>query len=348
MTKKIKPIILPDDFRVVAGGHSFNVSIASALGLTEAILLQNFYHWHQCNKGNDEMFKDGHVWFFRSIAQIVECYPYLSSDKVRYAIDRLIESGFMLKGNYSEDKMKKASWYSLSSKALSLFGENTTPFGKKPNDSGNYQLNYSKEYYSIEDLKKEKDIDISISKKKEEEIDWKTDFNAYLMLVEEAKRKLFDDTETRAKKQKYYPDIDYELSIEKMIDDFWGTERGWKHKVKSSKKTKEIDMAKTLANGFDLSANRVYKKVQKQGYTPNKTATLPKLNDGLVRPKDGVNADGTFNKNGFKYYHSVRDNIDYSIPLNSPPMPSFECEYDTLKQEWYYPKDNNDAYGELW
>lgn len=182
---------------------------------------------------------------------------------------------------------------------------------------------------------------------KEEDIlieDWRNNFNAYLKLVEEARMQLLDDKVTRAKKQKYYPDIDYELSIEKMIDDFWGTERGWKHKVKSSKKTKEIDMAKTLANGFDLSANRVYKKAQKQSFSAN----TPKLNDGLVRPKDGVNADGTFNKNGFRYYHSVRDNIDYSIPLNAPPMPSFECEYDTLNKEWYYPKDNNDAYGELW
>ena len=58
MSKQIKKIVLPEDFRVLAGGHSFNVSIAKAFGLTEAILLQNFHYWHQCNKGNDDMFKD--------------------------------------------------------------------------------------------------------------------------------------------------------------------------------------------------------------------------------------------------------------------------------------------------
>jgi hypothetical protein len=165
MSKQIKKIVLPEDFRVLAEGHSFNVSIAKAFGLTEAILLQNFHYWHQCNKGNDDMFKDGRVWFFRSIAQIVECYPYLSPDKVRYAIERLIESGFLLKGNYSEDKLKKACWYSLSDETLSLFGENSIPFGKTRNDLGNPQLNYSIEY--IDNNNKEKEIDKSISKKKE-------------------------------------------------------------------------------------------------------------------------------------------------------------------------------------
>ena len=168
MSKQIKKIVLPEDFRVLAGGHSFNVSIARAFGLTEAILLQNFHYWHQCNKGNDDMFKDGRVWFFRSIAQIVECYPYLSPDKVRYAIERLIESGFLLKGNYSEDKLKKACWYSLSDETLSLFGENNIPFGKTRNDLGNSQLNYNNEDID-NNIEKEKEIDKSISSKKSDE-----------------------------------------------------------------------------------------------------------------------------------------------------------------------------------
>lgn len=181
MAKEVKPIVLPEDFKVEALGHTFNVSIAKAFGLTEAILLQNFYHWHQCNKGNDDMFKDGRVWFFRSVAQIVECYPYLSPDKVRYAIERLIHSGFLFKGNYSEDKLKKASWYSLSDKTLSLFGENNIPFGKTQNDFGNSQLNYNN-----------KDIDNNLHKEKEEDksssqknqcVDYQAIFNTWNEVV---------------------------------------------------------------------------------------------------------------------------------------------------------------------
>ena len=181
MSKQIKKIVLPEDFCVLAEGHSFNVSIAKAFGLTEAILLQNFYHWHQCNKGNDDMFKDGRVWFFRSIAQIVECYPYLSPDKVRYAIDRLIESGFLLKGNYSEDKLKKACWYSLSDETLSLFGENNIPFGKTQNDLGNSQLNYNNKDID-NNLYEEKEEDKSSSQKKQC-VDYQAIFNTWNEVV---------------------------------------------------------------------------------------------------------------------------------------------------------------------
>ncbi len=181
MSKQIKKIVLPEDFRVLAGGHSFNVSIARAFGLTEAILLQNFHYWHQCNKGNDDMFKDGRVWFFRSIAQIVECYPYLSPDKVRYAIERLIESGFLLKGNYSEDKLKKACWYSLSDETLSLFGENNIPFGKTQNDFGNSQLNYNNKDID-NNLYEEKEEDKSSSQKKQC-VDYQAIFNTWNEVV---------------------------------------------------------------------------------------------------------------------------------------------------------------------
>lgn len=68
----------------------------------------------------------------------------------------------------------------------------------------------------------------------------------------------------------------------------------------------------------------------------------------IKRPVDGKNQDGTFNKNGFRYYHSIRDNIDYSIPLNAPPMPNFECEFDCVNQRWYNPNETTGTYGELW
>lgn len=116
--------------------------------------MQNFLHWHKANGDNENMRKEGRIWFFRSISGICECYPYLSPDKIRYAIDRLIKSGFLVKGNFSQDKMKKTNWYSLTDNALVLFGEgekshmdceNTERFSKIPNDSVNSQLNYSKE-----------------------------------------------------------------------------------------------------------------------------------------------------------------------------------------------------------
>lgn len=175
---------------------------------------------------------------------------------------------------------------------------------------------------------------------------WKEAFGVYLELVEDAKNKLLADADTKSAKEKYYPNIDYAMTLDKMVSEFWGTPEGWKYKKSHSKKTAKIDMVATLKKGFDLSHNRVYKRagapLQTTQYKPKATS----LDKGLVKPQDGTNPDGTFNKNGFRYYHSVRDNLDYSIPLNAPPMPSFECEYDPLDKKWYNPNDL--VNGELW
>jgi hypothetical protein len=256
-----------------------------------------------------------------------------SVETLRKYIKELVESGWIDKGEQERDKgVFGATAYILRANKKSCTEKADTEIfrhGKNPTQQ-------------IKDIKQKKDNNI---KNKEKEIDWRTDFNTYMVLVNEAKAKLLADTSVRQKKEKYYPDIDYELSLEKMVDDFWGTEEGWKHKVKGSKKSASIDMAKTLNKGFDMASNRVYKRAQRSTSAYKQTAK-PKIE--IQRPKDGTNPDGTFNKNGFRYYHSVRDNLDYSIPLNAPAMPSFECEFDCVKQKWYNPNETETTYGGLW
>ena len=139
------------NFKMGLDTHSFNVSLASRFGLIEAIIIQHSYYWYGLNKDNPDMTKDGKVWFFRSVSQIAEVYPYLTVDKVRRTIDRLVEVGILIKGNYSSDKFKKANWYSLSDEIIRIMKvenaesiqQNAKPFGKMPNDSAKCQLSYS-------------------------------------------------------------------------------------------------------------------------------------------------------------------------------------------------------------
>lgn len=256
-----------------------------------------------------------------------------SVETLRKYIKELVESGWIDKGEQERDKgVFGATAYILRANKKSCTEKADTEIfrhGKNP-------------IQQIKDIKQKKDNNI---KNEEKEIDWRTNFDAYMTLVNEAKASLLADTSVRQKKEKYYPDIDYELSLEKMVDDFWGTEEGWKHKVKGSKKSASIDMVKTLNKGFDMASNRVYKRAQRSIGTYKQTAK-PKIE--IQRPKDGTNPDGTFNKNGFRYYHSVRDNFDYSIPLNAPAMPNFECEFDCVNQKWYNPNETTGTYGELW
>ena len=64
------------------------------------------------------MFKDNHTWSFTSRRNILPVFPYLTEKKIRNAIDELVEKGYILKGNYNPDKMKKTNWYALTEKSL--------------------------------------------------------------------------------------------------------------------------------------------------------------------------------------------------------------------------------------
>lgn len=157
------------NFKMGLDTHSFNVSLASRFGLIEAIIIQHSYYWYGLNKDNPDMTKDGKVWFFRSVSQIAEVYPYLTVDKVRRTIDRLVEVGILIKGNYSSDKFKKANWYSLSDEMINIMkGENAKsiqqnaePLGKMPNDSAKCQLSYSIIDNKEEDNKTKEDTNVS-------------------------------------------------------------------------------------------------------------------------------------------------------------------------------------------
>ena len=182
---KDNPIL---NFQIGLDTHSFNVSLASRFGVVEALIIQHSYYWYKCNKGNEDMTKDGHTWFYRSVSQIADVYPYLSVDKVRRAIDRLVENGILIKGDYNTDKFKKANWYSLSDDMISAMSgdceerdrQNAKPFGKMPNHSAKCQLNYNKEYNNKEN---KEEIDKSISKK--EDIDFVSIVSAWNEIANE-------------------------------------------------------------------------------------------------------------------------------------------------------------------
>lgn len=176
---------------------------------------------------------------------------------------------------------------------------------------------------------------------------WRNDFETYLQIVYEAQAKLLNDIEFKKQKELYHENLDYELSLEKMVKEYWATDVGWEQK-KKNKQTKNIDMVATLKKAFDYSCNRVYKKIntrQKQNVVePIKTPdnpfyTVVPLNSKLkFIDKRGTLNDGTFVEDGYRYYLSQKDGMKYSIPPKAEPMPHQDCEYDIKSNKWYEPK----------
>ena len=110
-----------------------------------------------------------------------------------------------------------------------------------------------------------------------EKKEWREDFNAYMELVNKAKRDLLSDSEYKAYIGKYYPNADYENSVGKLVDGFWGKQEGWNY-CKKKRKGKTINMLATLKKNLDARSRIVYK--QKNGLSlPDKGSD--KSNDKL-------------------------------------------------------------------
>ena len=101
---------------------------------------------------------------------------------------------------------------------------------------------------------------------------WKNDFKVYLKGLRIAYQKLIKDPEFIKTQEKFHPNVDIKLSLEKACTNFWATEAGWMHKKK--KRSKEINWQTTLTNAIDM--NKVYKPresevaTSKEPYKPDK------------------------------------------------------------------------------
>lgn len=95
-----------------------------------------------------------------------------------------------------------------------------------------------------------------------DEKEWREDFNVYLNMVNQAKNSLLKDNEYKEYIEKYYPNADYENSVGKLVDGFWGRKEGWEY-CKKKRKGKTINMLSTLKKNLDSRIRIVYK--QKSG-----------------------------------------------------------------------------------
>lgn len=105
----------------MANAHTFNVSLASEVGLNQAILLQHLYYWHQINHKKKHNIKDGKVWTYNTVDEFHAIFPYLTPRQISYAFSSLEKDGFVETGNYNKASFDRTKWYTLTEKSLELF-----------------------------------------------------------------------------------------------------------------------------------------------------------------------------------------------------------------------------------
>lgn len=87
---------------------------------------------------------------------------------------------------------------------------------------------------------------------------WRNDLDTYLAECKAQYMALVDDAGFVCEQERYYPNVDIRLSLEKAYMNFWGTEAGWKHK--KGKKAKDINWKLTFINAIEK--NKVWKPRQ--------------------------------------------------------------------------------------
>ena len=96
-----------------AAFHTFDPEIAVQVGVNSAVVYRNLVFWVRHNEANRRNFHEGRYWTYNSLAAFDEQFPYLTAKQIRTALDKLVEAGLIVKGNFAEDRFKRANWYSL-------------------------------------------------------------------------------------------------------------------------------------------------------------------------------------------------------------------------------------------
>ena len=89
------------------------MGIACLFGIGAATLFFHLRFWAQINRKEGKNFHEGHYWTFQSIAKIQSLMPYFSIREIRTALQKLVDSGVLLKGKFHENKLNTTTWYAI-------------------------------------------------------------------------------------------------------------------------------------------------------------------------------------------------------------------------------------------
>ena len=92
--------------------HSFDPEVAREVGMNAAVLYQNIHYWCEHNAANERNFHDGRYWTYNSNKAFAELFPYMSAKQIRTALNKLVETGYIVKGSFNRSKFDQTRWYS--------------------------------------------------------------------------------------------------------------------------------------------------------------------------------------------------------------------------------------------
>ncbi len=108
-------------------------SLATSIGLNEAIVLQQIQYWLINRKDEPKAQRDGYTWVYNSYPEWQKQFPWWSVDTIKRTITSLEKAGYLISSNFNAAKMDKTKWYRIEYERLA---QRETE-GVCPDDEGN-------------------------------------------------------------------------------------------------------------------------------------------------------------------------------------------------------------------
>ena len=203
-------------------------------------------------------------------------------DKDMYEKHNILTSAGIQKRFFDITRQRKE--IEINNDFLLDFGKNGVNHVKKPINHVKNSVNTIDNRQRKEKESKEKGSNIPplsppCGESAEAAKNWRDDFEVYKSELKEAFYKILSDKGFIENRQKYHPNLDIRMSLQKAYEDYWCTEAGWKKK--KSSRTKEIDWPATFRKALDQPQNRVYK--QKGASEPEPERAMSELQERFAR-----------------------------------------------------------------
>lgn len=102
----------------LAMNYSFNIEVATLIGVEKAVLIENLAFWIRKNKANEKHHHDGYSWSYNSSRAFAELFPFWTASKIKRMLKTLEDDKYILSGVYNQIQYDRTKWYTISNTYL--------------------------------------------------------------------------------------------------------------------------------------------------------------------------------------------------------------------------------------
>ena len=101
--------------------YSFDIKMATEIGVEKAVLLKNIVFWIRKNEANKKNYFDGSYWTYNSANAFTKLFPFWSAKKIYNMLKWLTNNDYLKEGNYNKVAYDRTKWYALSEKSITYY-----------------------------------------------------------------------------------------------------------------------------------------------------------------------------------------------------------------------------------